>query len=118
MSAAVEERKAGMSALRAAVMLRAADRCEACGQRGTLHLDHFFGRAKAPGAPQYCWALCVKCDDDKTHNRPDNFTWQRKFLNHLAKLIARDRYPLDDLLDPLDRVLARLAVLRQKGLAP
>lgn len=64
------------------VMERAAGRCEADGVAGPLHLDHFFGRAKAPETVENCWALCHACDGAKTLNHPDAATWLRRFIDH------------------------------------
>lgn len=70
--------------IRAQVFERARGKCEACkrpvGESG--HLDHFFGRAKAPTALETCWALCLQCDDDKTNNRPSAIAWLRLFWVH------------------------------------
>ncbi len=83
------------------------------------HLDHFFGRAKAPETVENCWALSVECDQARTLNQPDAATWLRKFLRHACRHFTRawahdaeDRW-----LEAIDRALVKLAVLRQKGRA-
>ncbi len=96
--------------VRAEVFSRAKGKCEACrrpiGESG--HLDHFWGRAKAPTHPRTCWALCLRCDDDKTHNRPSALNWLRRFYVH-----AR----LHGYADMCDRSAARALVLKAKGRA-
>lgn len=103
---------------------RAGGFCEArCGTRIDEvrfgHLDHFFGRGKVPESYENCWALCPKCDELKTLNKPDAQTHLRAFLNHACRYYVSAR-SLDDedlWLEVIDRALIKLAVLRQKGRA-
>lgn len=93
--------------VRAEVFARATWNCEAgCGSHVTAEtgrLDHFFGRAKAPESIETCWALCVKCDEDKTANRPSALYWYTAFLIHAA----RNGYWAQ-----VERALARIFVLK------
>jgi hypothetical protein len=73
--------------IRAEVFARAENQCEAHLPGGrcrgpAAHLDHFWGRAKAPQTIFNCWALCVICDREKTHNRPDADFWVVSFSDH------------------------------------
>ena len=71
--------------LRRAVFARACNACENCGQWVTEesgHLDHQFGRAKVPEAVSNCWALCVRCDLQKTVNEPSASFWLARIERH------------------------------------
>jgi len=96
--------------VRAQVFERARGKCEACkrqlGESG--HLDHMFGRAKAPTAVDTCWALCLKCDDDKTHNRPSAIHWLRLFWVH-CRVWGYE--------GPAERAAVKANTLKAKGLA-
>lgn len=78
---------AAIKALRAAVFARAGGFCESCGiaHGESGHLDHFFGRAKAPETIENCWALCLKCDHEKTTNDPSSAAWCDRFYLHAVK---------------------------------
>jgi hypothetical protein len=74
--------------LRATVFARAKGRCECgCGRHlgESGHLDHAFGRAKAPESERNCWALALVCDDAKTANRPSAAHWCDRFYLHAIK---------------------------------
>lgn len=98
--------------IRRQVFERAAGRCECgCGRAITPdsgHLDHFFGRAKAPETVENCWALHPICDEAKTSNRPNATYWAVRFgtrmLNqgHVSSAL---------------RALAKIEVLAVKGFA-
>lgn len=72
--------------VRAACVIRSEGKCEACGRWAgeALHCDHMFGRARSEEIST-CWMLCPRCDDDKTHNRPDAAHWLKLFLEHCVK---------------------------------
>lgn len=95
--------------VRAAVFARAKGKCEACcrplGESG--HLDHFWGRAKAPTNVETCWALCLRCDYEKTNNRPSAINWLRRYWVHCRRYV----YP-----EQCERAEARAEVLKAKGL--
>ncbi len=96
--------------LRATVFVRADGACEACGRHITEesgHLDHFFGRAKAPEAVSNCWALCLTCDVAKTANEPTAAFWLIAFIDHAEK----HSYPVET-----ERAAAKLYTLHAKGL--
>lgn len=77
------------AAIRAAVMERAAGKCEACflsfGPLLTPELDHFFGRARVPQAVSNCWALCRVCHRNKTDGSPSPEEWCGRFISHCQR---------------------------------
>lgn len=72
--------------VRAACVIRSEGKCEACGRWAgeALHCDHMFGRARSEEIST-CWMFCPRCDDDKTHNRPDAAHWLKLFLEHCVR---------------------------------
>jgi hypothetical protein len=79
-------------AVRAAVVTRAAGRCECCGGEVSVsrgHMDHFFGRARSE-LVETCWFLCSSphgeggCDEKKTANKPTRLFWLLRFKRHCA----------------------------------
>ena len=97
--------------VRAQVFARAEGLCECgCGEPlgDSGHLDHFFGRAKAPENERTCWALHWRCDHLKTTNTPSAAAWLRKFIAHCLK----HRYELE-----AQAADVKLFVLAAKGLA-
>lgn len=68
--------------IREAVFARAEGKCEHCGWRESLQLDHFFGRGKVPQCIQNCIALCLRCHRDKTNNVPSAAFWLEEFIGH------------------------------------
>lgn len=110
---------AAFKRLRADVFTRADGNCEGpCGgyiSAETGHLDHFFGRAKAPETLENCWALCVTCDDNKTNNRPFRLgstigaaDWCDLFYEHALK---------HGYHEAAERAANKIRVLVAKGLA-
>lgn len=99
--------------IRIAVFERAKGYCE-CGQCGRTitfesgHLDHAFGRAKAPESLETCWALDYRCDALKTSCKPSRAYWLRLFREHCR----RHRYRAE-----FERAETDIAVLKAKGLA-
>lgn len=88
------------------VFRRAENLCECgCGRgitEATGHLDHFWGRAKAPEDVTTCWALHPECDAKKTTNKPTRREWLEKWARHSWKykhgaqvLAAYDRIAFD-----------------------
>ncbi len=106
---------AAMKLLRATVFGRAMGCCESC-NRPMMdgHLDHFFGRAKADGTPENCWALCMHCDHEKTNNRPSAGHWHLVFARRCARWFAEGRLEYQQ---PMERALTKLAVQKLKGFA-
>lgn len=107
--------------VRTLVLSRARGLCEACtapfgGGFESATIDHFFGRAKADEDLVTCWALCVRCHDAKTNNRPNAAHWQLGFARHCARYFAQASL-LDDYLPSLERALTKLSVLKAKGFA-
>lgn len=97
--------------LRALVFARANGLCE-CGCERALgdsgHLDHFFGRAKAPATVENCWALSLACDDAKTNNKPSAVMWCDRFYLHSI---------LHGHHEAAERAAARAQSLATKGFA-
>lgn len=81
-----EAKRAASKAVYRAVKARAAGRCEACGARrgAAMHMDHFWGRAKADESVETCWMLCPHCDRLKTENVPSRMEWLVRFAAHCA----------------------------------
>ncbi len=75
--------------IRAAVMLRAGNRCEGCffvtfiGP--SLEMDHFFPKARTQQTVRNCWALCHSCHRMKTDNRPGAAFWLEAFIAHATR---------------------------------
>lgn len=104
---------AALKKIRAAVCLRAAGACESCGawvgENGEVgHLDHFWGRGKGRESEATCWLLCVKCDDDKTNNRPGSAFWLEMFATHCVDRGLAAEY---------ERAIARLEFVTARGAA-
>lgn len=81
------DKNAETARIHSEVFTRANGRCECggnCGRRANV-LDHFFGRKNAEQSMTTCWALSLKCDDDKTHNRPSALHWVTLFVAHQTK---------------------------------
>lgn len=77
-----------IGAIRAAVMDRARGRCEACGERAALALDHWLGgigRRRQMESVETTWALCGECHRDRTENRPSAADWNRHFEAHARR---------------------------------
>lgn len=95
--------------IRLLVFSRSNGRCE-CGCLRPLgdsgHLDHMWGRAKAPQSIENCWALALQCDDDKTNNRPSAITWAARFRDHAERHGYAEQVARADL---------RIEKMRQKG---
>lgn len=76
--------------LRHEVLKRGAERCESPDCGADLHVagfvfDHWLGgsgRRQAEERLETVWALCVPCNDARTHNHPDAETWNRRFERH------------------------------------
>ena len=52
------------------------------------HMDHFFGgsgRRRKETTVQGCWRLCLRCDYEKTHNKPTAAAWLLAFQSHCAR---------------------------------
>jgi hypothetical protein len=49
---------------------------------GPLHIDHHWGRGKAPTLRQNCRRLCLAHDRAKTDNRPTRLAWLLDFRIH------------------------------------
>lgn len=97
--------------LRALVFARAKGLCEcgcgrALGESG--HMDHAFGRARAPESLATCWALALQCDDDRTNNRPSAAYWCDRFYVHAIK---------HGFHEEAHRAAIKIQVLIAKGLA-
>lgn len=77
-------------AVREAVFSRARGGCElpGCG-KNAVHLDHFFGRAKAPEEVEFCWALCLDHDEAKTRSRGGAQFWNSAFIRHCEAQMIR-----------------------------
>lgn len=77
-------KSASTKEIRAAVMERAGDKCEACrvGFCGMDHaeLDHFWGKGKTPQTIENCWAIHHTCHRDKTNNHPSAVWWLNQFV--------------------------------------
>ena len=88
--------------LRAAVFLRANGRCESCGKPHPVAMDHFLGgsgRRRQQQSYENTWALCSRCDSNRTHNVPSAEFWNDRFkrfaerygypvLAHLVKTVV------------------------------
>lgn len=88
----VQTRKEKTSAVREAVMKRAAGFCEGCGSAPTafnpLELDHFRGGSlkRSRESVAGCWALGrLCCHRPKTLNRPNAEYWRAHFRMHLTR---------------------------------
>jgi hypothetical protein len=71
---------------RCAVRLERLGACE-----GVLHIDHQWGRGKAPTLLENCRQLCLRHDLMKTRNEPTRLDWLEDFRSHA---LAHD-YPAE-----------------------
>lgn len=102
--------------LREQLFRRAEGGCENCRLRPAEEMDHFWGRREEQHIHN-TWALCRTCHQEKTANHPTARHWVRRYLLHIARRMLA--YPM---LAPawesqIERCLARLEVLRAKGMA-
>lgn len=79
-------------AIRAAVVKRADNTCEACRSQfrafDYFAMDHFFGgsgRRRAMQRPETCWLLCRDCNHLKTFNDPSAAAWIERFITHAER---------------------------------
>ncbi len=87
---------------------RANGECECCGafiDEESGRLDHFFGRGHLAEAVSNCIALCIRCDHDKTNNKPTAIWWLVRFI----EIAGRHGY-----FPEIERAQTRLAVLAAK----
>ena len=94
--------------IREAVFERAGGLCEACEFSRSLSMDHYFGRGKEPQSVANCWALCLKCDREKTENKPSASYWLANFIAHCEK---------HGYVAEAEKAAAKLEVLKAKGRA-
>lgn len=109
---------AAFKRLRRAVFVRSMGACEHCraavieesGFFNSGHLDHFWGRGAGRPAEsvENCWFLCMKCDHEKTTNKPSNSTWLERFRAHCTA------HTFTSQLEPIE---ARLQWNAAKGLS-
>lgn len=126
--------KANLALVRQQVMDRANGRCEVCGARGALELDHWLGGSGRRAQKQHrttCWALCHICHQHRTENIPSAAHWndvRRHFCErwgyafqpHLEKPIGPRRVllpppPAPAPSRPTARDLAKAYVLLSPG---
>jgi 5-methylcytosine-specific restriction endonuclease McrA len=83
-----------MASIRAAVLKRANELCEACHTHApqVLQIDHAFGgsgRRRALQSMETCWALCPYCHRHKTDNNPGADYWLQVFVDHCWKFARK-----------------------------
>lgn len=77
--------------LRHQVVVRAKERCEACGadlRKAGCVFDHWLGgsgRRQEQESLATTWALCLGCNDGRTANAPSAAAWNERFKAHCKK---------------------------------
>lgn len=82
------ERIQRVHALRSHALDRARYRCECCSSLGPLVMDHWLGgrgRRRQEERLETVWMLCLRCNDDRTANRPSAEYWNERFEEHCAR---------------------------------
>lgn len=108
--------RAETSELRQEIFQRCGGVCENCQVRAAREMDHFWGR-REPQHRYNVWALCTECHRAKTVNTPSAQWWVRRYLLHIARRMVEHPMLAPAWEAQLERCLARLEVLRAKGMA-